>query len=168
MKKAIKNWPSWVLLVMVVVGLLAVGAARDAAPRSPKERVEDISKRLACPICEGESVFESRNADSDAIRVEIARQVDLGTVSDDQIINFIAQRFGSRVLLVPRATGIDALVWALPAAALVCGLVGLGVAFRRWKSAADTIPDDADRALVASALAADALPAEPGPEADVP
>jgi cytochrome c-type biogenesis protein CcmH len=153
MKKAIKNWPSWVLLVMVVVGLLAVGAARDAAPRSPKERVEDISKRLACPICEGESVFESRNADSDAIRVEIARQVDLGTVSDDQIINFIAQRFGSKVLLVPRATGIDALVWAMPAAALVCAVVGLGVAFRRWKSAADTIPDDADRALVAEALA---------------
>ncbi|MGZ7036057.1 MAG: cytochrome c-type biogenesis protein [Ilumatobacteraceae bacterium] len=153
MKKAIKNWPSWVLLVMVVVGLLAVGAAREAAPRSPKERVEDISKRLACPICEGESVFESRNADSDAIRVEIARQVDLGTVSDDQIINFIAQRFGSKVLLVPRATGIDALVWALPAAALVCAVVGLGVAFRRWKSAADTIPDDADRALVAEALA---------------
>jgi cytochrome c-type biogenesis protein CcmH len=153
MRKAIKNWPSWVLLVMVVVGLLAVGAARDAAPRSPKERVEDISKRLACPICEGESVFESRNADSDAIRVEIARQVDLGTVSDDQIINFIAQRFGSKVLLVPRATGIDALVWALPAAALVCAVVGLAVAFRRWKYAADTIPDDADRALVAEALA---------------
>jgi cytochrome c-type biogenesis protein CcmH len=158
MKRAVKSWPSWVLLVMVVVGLLAVGAARDAAPRSPKERVEDISKRLACPICEGESVFESRNADSDAIRVEIARQVDLGTVSDDQIINFIAQRFGSKVLLVPRATGIDALVWALPSAALVCAVVGLGVAFHRWKSAADTIPDDADRALVADALAADASP----------
>ncbi len=158
MKRAVKSWPSWVLLVMVVAGLLAVGAARDAAPRSPKERVEDISKRLACPICEGESVFESRNADSDAIRVEIARQVDLGTVSDDQIINFIAQRFGSKVLLVPRATGIDALVWALPAAALVCAVVGLGVAFHRWKLAADTIPDDADRALVADALAADASP----------
>ncbi len=166
MKKAIKSWPSWVLLVLVVVGLLAVGAARDAAPRSPKERVEDISKRLACPICEGESVFESRNADSEAIRVEIARQVDLGTVSDDQIINFIAQRFGSKVLLVPRATGIDALVWALPAAALVCAFVGLGVAFRRWKHAADTIPDDADRALVADALAADALPADAGPKAE--
>ena len=158
MSRALKSWPSWVLLVMVVVGLLAVGAARDATPRSPKERVEDISKRLACPICAGESVFESRNADSEAIRVEIARQVDLGTVSDDQIINFIAQRFGSKVLLVPRATGIDALVWALPAAALVCAVVGLGVAFRRWKSVADTIPDDADRALVADALAADSRP----------
>ena len=153
MRQSLKRWPSWVLLVLVVAGLLAVGATRDSGPRSPKERVEDISKRLACPICDGETVFESRNADSEAIRVEIARQVDTGTVSDDQIINFIAQRFGSKVLLVPRATGIDALVWALPAAAFVCAVVGLGVAFRRWKSAADTIPDDADRRLVADALA---------------
>ena len=153
MRQSLKRWPSWVLLVLVVAGLLAVGATRDSGPRSPKERVEDISKRLACPICDGETVFESRNADSEAIRVEIARQVDPGTVSDDQIINFIAQRFGSKVLLVPRATGIDALVWALPAAAFVCAVVGLGVAFRRWKSAADTIPDDADRRLVADALA---------------
>ncbi|HEY0520013.1 MAG TPA: cytochrome c-type biogenesis protein [Ilumatobacteraceae bacterium] len=150
---SVKSWPSWVLLVMVVGGLLAVGAARDAGPRSPQERVEDISRRLACPICDGESVFESRNPDSQAIRVEIARQVDTGTVSDDQIINFIEQRFGSKVLLVPRATGIDALVWALPVAALVCALVGLTVAFRRWKTAADTIPGDADRDLVAAALA---------------
>ncbi len=156
MTRSLKRWPSWVLLVLVVGGLLAVGAARDAAPRSPKERVEEISKRLACPICDGESVFESRNADSQAIRIEIARQVDTGTVSDDQIINFIEQRFGSKVLLVPRATGIDALVWALPVAAWVCAIVGLGFAFHRWKVAADTIPDDADRELVAAALAGDA------------
>jgi cytochrome c-type biogenesis protein CcmH len=155
MNRSLKGWPSWVLLVLVVGGLLAVGASRDAGARSPKERVEDISRRLACPICDGESVFESRNADSQAIRIEIARQVDTGTVSDDQIINFIEQRFGSKVLLVPRATGIDALVWALPVAALVCAVVGLGVAFRRWKTEADTIPDDADRRLVAAALASD-------------
>ena len=155
MTRSLKGWPSWVLLVLVVGGLLAVGATRDAGARSPKERVEDISRRLACPICDGESVFESRNADSQAIRIEIARQVDTGTVSDDQIINFIEQRFGSKVLLVPRATGIDALVWALPVAALVCAIVGLGVAFRRWKTEGDTIPDDADRRLVAAALASD-------------
>ncbi|HSB88295.1 MAG TPA: cytochrome c-type biogenesis protein CcmH [Ilumatobacteraceae bacterium] len=152
MKQALKRWPSWVLLVLVVGGLLAVGAARDSGPRTPRERVDEISRRLACPICDGESVFESRNADSEAIRVEIARQVDLGTVSDDQIINFIAQRYGAQLLLVPRGTGIDALVWALPAAAFVCAIVGLGVAFRRWKTAADTVPDDADRERVEEAL----------------
>ena len=152
MKQALKRWPSWVLLVFVVVGLLAVGAGRDSGPRTPQERVDDISRRLACPICDGESVFESRNPDSEAIRSEVARQVGTGTVSDDQIINFIAQRFGAQLLLVPRATGVDALVWALPAAAFVCAVVGLGVAFRRWKLAIDTIPDAADRRLVAEAL----------------
>jgi cytochrome c-type biogenesis protein CcmH len=155
MKRSLKSWPSWVALVLIVGSLLAVGATRDAGARSPKERVEDISRRLACPICAGESVFESRNPDSQAIRIEIARQVDTGTVSDDQIINFIEQRFGSKVLLVPKATGIDALVWALPVAAFVCAVVGLGVAFRRWKAVADTIPDEADRQLVADALAGD-------------
>lgn len=150
--RSLKAWPSWVLLLFVVVGLLAVGAGRDSGPRTPRDRVDDISRRLACPICDGESVFESRNADSEAIRAEITRQVGSGTVSDDQIINFIAQRYGAQLLLVPRATGIDALVWALPAAAFVCGVAGLAVAFRRWKSAADTVPDDADRLLVAEAL----------------
>jgi len=150
--KQVKRWPGWMVLLLVVVGLLAVGATRDTGPRTPEERVEEISKRLACPVCDGESVFESRNNASQSIRTEIAQQVAAGTVSDDEIVTFIEQRFGGKVLLVPRATGIDALVWALPAAALVCSVVGLAFAFRRWKLAADTVPDDADRALVAAAL----------------
>jgi hypothetical protein len=40
---------------------------------------------------------------------------------------------------------------------LVCAVVGLGVAFRRWKTAADTIPDDEDRRIVAEALDEDDL-----------
>lgn len=151
----LKRWPSWVVLLFVIAALLAVGATRNSGPRTPQDRVDSISRRLACPICDGESVFESRNPDSQAIRAEIARQVETGTVSDDQIINFIAQRYGLQLLLVPRSSGVDALVWALPAAALVCAVVGLGVAFHRWKTTADTIPDDADRALVAEALQQD-------------
>lgn len=149
----LKRWPGWVLLALVIVGFLAVGATRDSGPRTPQERVEEISKQLACPICDGESVFESRNNASVGIRTEIAAQVAQGTRSDTEIITYIEQRFTARVLLVPKATGIDALVWALPAGALVCAVVGLALAFRRWKAVADTVPDDADRELVAAALA---------------
>ena len=68
------------------------------------------------------------------------------------------RRYGADVLLVPKASGLDALVWVLPAVALVCGLAGLAVAFRRWKLQAASVsaPTDADRRLVDEALRAEA------------
>lgn len=164
-QRQLKRWPGWVLLVLVVVGFLAAGAGRDSGPRTPDERLEAISTRLACPICDGESVFESRNADSQNIREAIRQQIADGAASDTQIISFIADRFGAQVLLTPKATGVDALVWALPVAALICAVVGLGVAFRRWRHQIDTVPDDADRALVEAALAEERAGTPPSADA---
>jgi cytochrome c-type biogenesis protein CcmH len=152
LNQSVKRWPGWLALLFVVVALLVVGYVRETGPRSTQERIEDISKRLACPVCDGESVFESSNASSTAIRTEIRRQVTSGTATDDQIIAFIEDRFDGNLLLVPKATGIDALVWALPVAAFVCAVVGLGVAFRRWRLAADTVPNEADRDRVTEEL----------------
>jgi cytochrome c-type biogenesis protein CcmH len=153
--RSIKRWPGWAVLTIMVVSLLAVGVTRDAGPRSAGDRVDDISRRLACPVCDGESVFESRNNASDSIRSEITAQVGDGARTDDEIIEFIADRFGAQVLLVPRSSGIEALAWAIPAAALVCGVAGLAVAFRRWRlDAADRQgASDQDYALVEAALA---------------
>ncbi|MEX0846578.1 MAG: cytochrome c-type biogenesis protein [Ilumatobacteraceae bacterium] len=149
--KQVKGRAGWTVLAVVVVALLAFGIGRDTGAPTPQERVETISKRLACPICDGESVFESRNNASSAIRTEIKQQVAAGTATDDDIVTFIEQRYGGQVLLVPQATGFDSLVWALPAFAGVCAVAGLIVAFRRWKRAADTTPTDDDRAIVAAA-----------------
>ena len=67
----------------------------------------------------------------------------MGQLSDDQIITYMTDRYGAQLLLVPKATGFDALVWALPvAAAAVCAIVGLAFAFHRWRRAVDTVPDD--------------------------
>lgn len=146
-----KRGPGWILLGAVVVALMAIGLAQNSDVLSPEERIEAISKRLACPICDGQSVFESRNNASESLRNEIRAQVDAGVASDDQIITFIEQRYGAQVLLVPRADGVDALVWILPVVALVCGVAGLAFAFRRWKRAGGDVPTDDDRALVAEA-----------------
>jgi cytochrome c-type biogenesis protein CcmH len=153
--RAAKRWPGWVVLGLVVVALSVVGMTSDSTPLTDQERVEAISKRLACPICDGESVFESRNPTSEAIRVEIRAQVDAGAATDDEIVSFIEQRFPGRVLLVPRSTGIDALAWALPVFAAVCATAGLGVAFWRWRRAGGAVPSDDDRAMVAAALEAE-------------
>ncbi|MBI4885404.1 MAG: cytochrome c-type biogenesis protein CcmH [Actinobacteria bacterium] len=150
--KQLKRWPGWMLLVFVVAGLLAVGSTRDSGARTPEERVQEISKQLACPVCNGETVYESRNSQSDSIRTEIAKQVSSTDATDDEIIAFIVQNFDARTQLVPNASGFESLVWVLPSVALVCAGVALYFAFRRWRNTIDLVPDDDDRQLVATAL----------------
>jgi cytochrome c-type biogenesis protein CcmH len=166
--RRLKRWPGWVLLAFVVAGFLAVGAFRSSGPTTQGDRVDAIASRVACPICAGESVFVSQNSASRAIRSEITELVNDNDLSDADIIAFIETRYGAQVLLVPRSTGFDALIWVLPAVGLICGLAGLTVVFRRWKreAAATADPTDADRELVASALADDARAA--GARADGP
>jgi cytochrome c-type biogenesis protein CcmH len=153
--RALKKWPAWVLLVFVVAAFLAVGATRDDGPSTPQERSDAIAQRVACPVCDGESVFESRNTASVNIRNRITELVNGGQASDDEIIADIEASFGGRILLVPKATGFDALVWALPVAALICAVAALAVTFRRWRrdAAAASDPTMEDRAMVAAALA---------------
>lgn len=148
----IKKWPSWALMLFCFVALMVVGTAQDSGPATPQERIESISQRLACPTCDGESVYESRGASSQAIRKEIARQVAEGQLNDGQIVKAIDDSYAADLKLVPGATGFDALIWALPIAALVLSIAGLIVVFRRWKLQGSLAATDEDRALVEETL----------------
>ena len=118
----IKSWPAWMLMGLMVVVLLTIGATRDGGPLTQSERIDAISQRLACPTCNGESVYVSRAAAAESIRNQVARDVAAGALTDDQIIAAIASTFEAKVLLVPRATGFDALVWVLPIVVAVCSV----------------------------------------------
>ena len=145
----------WVLLAAAFAGLLAFGTLRESGPSTQQDRIDSISQRLACPTCSGESIYVSRAAAAESIRAEIARQVSDGQRSDDEIIAYIEARFGGQVLLVPRATGIDAVVWALPVAVFVASIAVLGMAFARWRKREESGPSSADRRLVDDALGRD-------------
>jgi len=151
--RRLKQGPGWIVVVLLFGVLLVFGIAQGRDARTPEERVEELSKQIACPICDGESVFDSRNPTSAAIRNELLAQVENGQSSDAQILAYIEERFGEDVLLVPRAEGIDALVWILPVMALAGGVTGLAIAFRRWQREGGLEATDADRALVDAARA---------------
>jgi cytochrome c-type biogenesis protein CcmH len=100
-------------------------------------------------------VYVSRATAAEAIRKQVARDVAAGKLTDTEIIGTIADSFNAQVLLVPRATGLDSLVWVLPIAVLVCAVAGLAVAFRRWRTQNLSDASDDDFALVNKLLGED-------------
>lgn len=147
----LKSWPVWGAMGVLVVVLLLFGSLRESGPSTQAERVDAIAQRLACPTCDGESIYVSRAPAAEAIRNEIARQVAAGQSTDNDIVAYIEERFPGSLLL-PRAEGVDSLVWILPVVVLVLGFGGLGLAFRKWRDEAEAQATDADVALVAESL----------------
>lgn len=138
-------------MALLAVVLLGFGATRSSGPSTQEERIDSISKRLACPTCSGESVYVSRASAAESIRNEIARQVAAGQRADAEIVAYIESRFPGSLLLPP-GDGVDALVWVLPVVALVCGFGGLIVVFRRWQREGDVRAETDDEDIVAVAL----------------
>jgi len=169
LNRRLKSWPGWLLMLFVAVAFLVVGATRSSGPQTQEDRVDDITQRIACPVCDGESVFESQNSASRALRNQVEDLVRANELSDSEILTVIDSRNAAELLLVPKASGLDALVWALPALAFVVGVTGLTLAFRRWRVEAAGIGDPTadDRALVARALDESGLD-DPDPDESVP
>jgi len=153
---------AWVVLGLIAVAALLIGALRSGGASTPEERIDAIARTVKCPVCPGESIYESRSSVALNIKADIARQVRAGE-SDDQIRAGLAARYGETVLLVPRANGIGAAVWVLPVAVFVAAVAGLVLAFRRWRRDTTGPPTDADRALVERAMREppDAAPSAP-------
>lgn len=156
---ALKRGPGWLALAAVVVALFAIGVTHDGDDPAGDERVAALTERVACPTCQGESVAESRAPAAEQIRTRIEELVDEGELSDSEILQDLELAYGSRTLLVPKATGFDALVWVIPIAGLVIALAALGATFVRWRreAAERHEPSEADRDLVAAALDDEAM-----------
>lgn len=125
----------WFFVFAAFAALMAVGIQRDSSPATPQERIESVSRRLACPTCDGESVAESRGTASQAIRQEISRLVAQGQLTDDEIVASIDESYAESLRLTPGSSGLESLIWVLPIFTGVVAVAGLVIAFSRWRRA---------------------------------
>ena len=146
-------------MVAVLAVALAIGVTDDRGPRTPGERAHDLASSVMCPTCAGQSVADSDSSAARGVRTYIDESIAAGA-SDDEIRDELAARFGERILLTPGRSGLAGLVWVLPVAALVAGLAGVALTFRRWRARGTVRASDEDRALVDAALTS-RRPADP-------
>ena len=125
--------------VAVVAGLaLAIGAGAFSSgankPVSLYQRTLEVAGQYRCPVCASESAAVSDASEAVQIRSLIEGWLKKGD-SQSQIRGFLVSDYGPSILEKPPATGLNTLVWALPAVAGALGVAGLWFAFARWRRA---------------------------------
>jgi len=132
-----RHFPLWtVLAAVLVVALVAGSGVLSSSPPTASQRAVTIESALRCPSCEDLSVAESSAATAVTVRAAVAQLISEGR-TDQQIRNYLVDRYGSSIVLDPPAQGWTLLVWLLPLIGGVVAVIGLAVVLVRRRRIAD-------------------------------
>ena len=137
------------LLAALFFSAAALAAEPDEVLSDParEARAAKIDEQLRCVVCQSQSIAESNAPLAKDLRILVRERISMGE-SDEQVIDFVVERYGDYVLLKPPVQGNTLFLWGFPAAALLLGAAG-GFFFLRGsrKPAANAPPlsdDDED------------------------
>lgn len=110
-----------VLAAIVVFGLVAP---------SRQDRLADLADRVACPVCNGQSIADSPARTAREMRAVAAEKLAAGE-SEDEIIAFFVAAYGESVLIDAPPSGRTLPLWVAPTLVLAGGLAVVASRLRR-------------------------------------
>jgi len=112
-------------------GTAALAVNPDEVLSDPvlEKRARTISGELRCMVCQNESIDDSNAELARDLRILVRDRLKEGD-SDEQVMDFIVDRYGEFVLLTPRLNARTVLLWGFPVVILLIGAVALVFAFR--------------------------------------
>lgn len=135
------------LLLSFLFGAQLAIAAIDVYDFSSEElrlRYQELIQELRCPKCQNQSLAGSDSPISADLRREIHRMLEDG-LSDDQIKQFLVDRYGTFVLYEPPKSGNTLLVWIFPVVLAGIGFVVIAlVLVRAQRQAVQSGIDEGD------------------------
>lgn len=125
------------LLLAALVGVVVVGLLAGGRPQA--DRADQLAGQLRCPVCQSESVADSRSDTALAMQDRIDELIAQGW-SDERIVAHFVARYGDWIVLDPPFDTRSAALWLLPPAVAAGALLGL----RRWRQLPTSPPDEVD------------------------
>lgn len=124
-----KNNQNYIFIfAFIISNILIFNSYADSIDK----QVSEISNELLCPVCRGQTVAESNSDLANDFRDIIKTKLQEGQ-SREEILNYFISRYGDSVLSSPPAKGIRLIIWILPVAVLLFGLISL-IRFLKIKS----------------------------------
>ena len=87
-----------------------------------EHRAREISKNIRCVVCQNEPIDSSNSGVARDLRILIRERL-LNGDTDDQVYNFLVQRYGEFVLFKPRFKPSTYLLWFMPFLLFIFGLL---------------------------------------------
>ncbi|MCX2696009.1 MULTISPECIES: cytochrome c-type biogenesis protein [Ochrobactrum] len=117
---------------LILYGSAALAVNPDEILPDPQleSRARQISAELRCMVCQNESIDDSNAELARDLRILVRERLTSGD-TDQQVIDFVVDRYGEFVLLKPRFNAQTALLWGFPVLLLLIGGIALVFAFRR-------------------------------------
>jgi cytochrome c-type biogenesis protein CcmH len=136
-------------LIMLWLALPAFAVNPDEMLRDTalESRARVISEGLRCLVCQNESIDDSDADLAHEIRVLVRQRLVAGD-TDDQVRQFLVDRYGEFVLLKPVIAPHTLVLWFAAPVLLIVGAVGIFVAIRRRRPLADTPLTPAERQVL--------------------
>lgn len=123
-----------ILIFFLLLMLPSVGWPKEAIPVAEDPVVEKrmlaLTMDLRCLVCQNESIADSRAEFSNDIRREIREQIKANK-TDQEIVQFLVDRYGDFVLYNPPMKPTTMLLWFGPVILFVIGLGSLIIYLRR-------------------------------------
>jgi len=113
------------------VTLLLLAFPPGAPGAVPEEEVHHIAMQLRCPVCQNLSVADSPSEMAKEMRGLIRDRLERGETREEVMAYFVS-KYGEWILLSPRPSGFNLIVWILPFAAVLAGAVGIFAVVRHW------------------------------------
>ena len=106
-------------------------AAMTAADSVLEARTTAVAATLRCPVCQGESIQDSPATLAQQMRAVVKERLRAGE-SEDQVKAYFVERYGEWILLEPKMSGLNILLYALPVILITGGLVFVIYLVKRW------------------------------------
>ncbi len=119
-------------------------------------RAREIGQELRCVVCQNQSIDDSGADLAHDLRVLVRERLTAGD-SDDQVIQFIVDRYGDFVLLRPPVKPATYALWGAPLLFLLVGTAIVGIYIKQRRGAPAETPLTAEeRTRVDELLKSDA------------
>jgi cytochrome c-type biogenesis protein CcmH len=151
-------------LAAVAAGVGAKEAATTAEDPVLEKRTMALSAELRCLVCQNQTIADSNAGLAVDLRDQVRQMLREGK-TEQQILDFMTQRYGDFVLYRPPVKNSTALLWFGPPALLAGAALTLWLVLRkRSRMAADQFePDEADASADENANAVTGHPNGSGP-----